>query len=86
MRLWVWLAAGLAIGLLQVLTQWWTVNRVRPGNHAAVLRWTVLGALVRWVVTAAVLLLALSYSLSAGLLAFGGWWLGRWPLIIWLSR
>lgn len=86
MRVWIWLVIGLGVGLVQVLTQWWTVNRLRPGTRSAALRWIVIGALGRWMVTAAVLLLALSTSISAGLLAFAGWWLGRWPLIIWLSR
>ena len=84
MSVWEWLAVGMVVGVVQVLTQWWTVNRLQPDTPLAAVKWTVVGALGRLTVTAVLLLVALSYSIAAGLLAFFGWWLGRWPLIFWL--
>jgi hypothetical protein len=86
MTVWAWFIVGVAVSAAQVLTQWWTVNRLQPGAQFAVVQWTVVGVLGRLLVTAVVFLVALSDSITGGLLAFCGWWVGRWSLIIWLGR
>lgn len=73
---------GIMVSVVQVLTQWWTVNRLQPDAGLAVVGWIMVGALGRLLVTAVLLLIALSHNSTAGLLAFSGWWIGRWPLII----
>lgn len=83
---WGWFVAGIAVGLAHVLTQWWTVNRLQPGSGLAAMSWMMAGILGRLAIAGVVLLLALSASVSAGLLTFGGWWLGRWPLLIWYNK
>jgi hypothetical protein len=71
-----WLLTGGAVGLLNALTVWWTVNRLRPGlprSHA--LAWTLGGAALRWGFVAALLIAALQRGTGPALLAFGGLWL-----------
>lgn len=86
MTAWAWLVVGIVAGVFQVSAQWWTVNRLQPDTPGAAAWWTVAAALGRLTVMAALLLVALAYSIAAGLLVFLGWWLVRWPLIIWLHR
>lgn len=83
---WGWFVAGMAVGVFHVLTHWWTVNRLQPGSGLAAMGWMMAGVLGRLAITGVLLLLALSASVSAGLLAFAGWWLGRWPLLLWCNR
>lgn len=86
MTSWGWFVVGMAVSVVQVLTQWWTVNRLQPDDGMAAVRWTMAGSLGRLLVTTVLLLTAFSYNITAGLLAFSGWWVGRWPLIIWWGR
>ncbi len=87
MNVW-WLCTGVMVGVLNALTLRWTVARLQPGLTARALRQTWGGALLRWVITAVVLLAALRQGAVAGLLAFGGLWLSRWLLVVacWLSE
>lgn len=83
---WGWFVAGIAVGLIQVLTQWWSISHLQPGSGLAGIGWMMAGVVGRLAITAVLLLVALSASVSAGLLTFAGWWLGRWPLLLWCNR
>lgn len=86
MTVWGWFVVGLTAGIVHVLTQWWTVNRLHPGAPPAAVSWMIVGVFGRLTITAVLLLVALSSSITAGLLTFAGWWLGRLPLLIWWNR
>ena len=76
-----WLFIGGAIGMLNGLSLRWTVARLHPDapTHAAVL--TMGGAMLRWVLTAGLLIAALQHGIKSGLLAFAGLWLVRWGMV-----
>ena len=76
-----WPFIGGAIGMLNGLSLWWTVARLHPDapSHAAVL--TMGGAMLRWVLTAGLLIAALQHSIASGLLAFAGLCLARWGMV-----
>ncbi len=80
-----WLFIGGAIGTLNGLSLWWTVARLRPNasTDAAVL--TMGGAILRWVLTAGLLIAALQHSIASGLLAFTGLWLARWGIVCYFN-
>jgi hypothetical protein len=85
MTLALWLFIGGAIGTLNGLSLWWTVARLRPNasTDAAVL--TMGGAILRWVLTAGLLIAALQHSIASGLLAFTGLWLARWGIVCYFN-
>jgi len=87
MNVW-WLCAGAMAGAVNALTLRWTVARLQPGLAPRALGQMWGGALLRWVISAVVLLAALQQGVMAGLLAFGGLWLSRWLLVVayWLSE
>ena len=80
-----WLFTGGAIGVLNGLSLWWTVSRLRPNapSHAAVL--AMAGAILRWGLAAGVLIVALQHSIASGLLTFAGLRLARWGMVCWFN-
>ena len=74
----LWLSAGLTIGILNGLTLRWTVSRLRPETALVGAPLVALGFLVRLVLSAALLVIALQRGITPGLSAFAGLWLARW--------
>ena len=81
----VWLAVGCALGIANTVMQWWTVARLHPREplHAVV---TVIGGMViRWLLAAIVLTMALQNGIIPGLVAFAGMLLARWAMLVYLT-
>lgn len=78
-----WLAVGCVLGMFNVTTQHWTVNRLQPQFPGRAIIWTVGGMFLRWLLVAGVLALALNYGLVSALLVVGGIWLARWIMLVW---
>ena len=80
-----WLFIGGATGVLNGLSLSWTVARLQPdaSSDAAVL--TMGGAMLRWVLTAGLLIAALQHGIVTGLLAFVGLLLARWGMVYWFN-
>ena len=78
-----WLFTGGAVGVLNGLTLWWTVARLRPGAPRGVVAWALGGAMLRWALTVGLLSSALQRGIVPGLLAFAGLWLVRWGMACW---
>ena len=78
MTLGSWLFIGGAIGMLNGLSLRWTAARLRPDAPSSAAVLTMGGAMLRWVLTAGLLIAALRHSMASGLLAFGGcgWFAG----------
>lgn len=79
------LLGGVALGALTV----WSIARavacLKPAPTGSML--LILGSgLLRWVLTAGLLLLAWQHSTLTGLLAVGGFWAGRWVTLLVLNR
>ena len=83
---WIWFIVGMMVSVVLGLMQWWTVHRLQPDAGLAVAGWTMAGVVGRLLVMAVLLILAFSDNMMAGLLAFAGWWVGRWPLLIRWSK
>ena len=82
-----WLALGLLAGGLNGWTQHWTVMRRRPEAAGRAIVWTLAGAVLRWLLAAALLLVAVQQSAVAGLLVVAGMMIARWALILrWHGR
>lgn len=81
----LWLLVGVALGLLNTATQWWTVNRLHPDTPGRAVGLTIGGAALRWVLVVALLIVALRQGVQPTLLVFGGLWLGRWVLLGWIE-
>ena len=77
----LWLLIGGAVGVLQVLTIWWTVRSLQPGVRHRILVWVIGGATLRSGLALGLLFSALRAGIVPGLLAFTGLWLGRWGMI-----
>ncbi len=78
MMSWVWLLVGLGTGLVIWFSQRSAVKRLTPERAAAGRRSIVLGAVLRWTLSALVLILALEQGIGSGLFAFGGLMTARW--------
>jgi hypothetical protein len=85
MRLTSWLFTGGAVGVLNGLTLWWTVARLRPGAPRHAVAWALGGTMLRWGLAAGLLITALQRGIVPGLLAFAGLWLARWGMACWLA-
>lgn len=85
MSTWLWLLAGLLVGVLNVASIARTVGRLQPGGDVRALSSMVSGFILRMVLIILVLVFALRQSAVAGLLAFAGLWLGRWPVLLWVN-
>lgn len=78
-----WLLAGILLGLLNALMMASTVHGLAPVAAPYPLRRVFGGIAVRWLWTAALLIVALRQSAGAGLAAFAGLWIARWTAIAW---
>jgi hypothetical protein len=81
----LWLLAGGLLGIVNGLTQWWTVSRLRPRVRLAPLALVWGGLILRLALVAAVLTLGLRRGVIPGLLAFAGLWLARWGIAIYFG-
>ncbi len=82
-----WLASGMLLGWIGFTTQVWTAKMIRPSMSRRAVLWSVIGgAVLRWMGAASLLIVALSASVRAGLLAFAGLWSIRWWMIYQLER
>ena len=79
----LWLCAGGITGVLSGLSLRWTVGFLRPGATGRAVILTMAGAILRWVLTASLLIAALQRGAAAALLAFFGLWLARWGIVYW---
>lgn len=80
--LWILLGAGAA--LLFLSTQKWSVKQITPDKPAASMFLILGGAVLRWIMIALVLVLALMRSPVAALLVFAAFMIARLViLIIW---
>jgi len=77
----LWLFVGLMVGVLNALTLWSSVARLRPAAPGRAVAWVLGGALLRWSLAAGVLIAALQRGVLPGLLAFAGLWLARWGIV-----
>lgn len=82
----VWVLAGVGVGLVNALTMVLTVRNLSPTTPARGVHWTVIGMIARWVLTAALLMVAFRRGIEAGLLVLTGFWLARWGAILWWNR
>jgi hypothetical protein len=78
-----WLVLGALVGGVHGWTQHQTVARLRPEVIVRGVALVVLGAVVRWLLTAGLLLLAVLQSIEASLLALAGMTVVRWTLVLW---
>lgn len=85
MNVWLWLFAGLLVGVLNVASIAGTVGRLRPDGDVRALSTVVSGFVLRLALWIVILVVALRQSAMAGLMAFAGIWLGRWPLLLWTN-
>jgi hypothetical protein len=81
-----WLILGALIGGLHGWTQYWTVARLQPGSARLGLASVLAGALLRWLLAAGLLLVAVLEELAAGLLVLAGMTAVRWTLVLWWNR
>jgi hypothetical protein len=81
----LWLLLGGVVGVVNGLTRWWTVARLRPDIPSHALAIVLSGAILRWSLVAALLTFALQRGIGPALLAFAGLWLSRWGTVIWFN-
>jgi len=82
---WIWLLYGTGTGLAIWLSQRVLVSRLYPERIKAAKRWVALSAALRWILSAAVLALALQEGIGSGLSAFGGLMSAPWLGILSLT-
>ena len=80
-----WLFIGGATGVLSGLSLWWTVARLHPDASSGAAVLTMGGAMLRWVLTAGLLIAALQHGIKSGLLAFAGLCLARWGMVCYFN-
>ena len=66
----LWGLAGAALAFVSLKTQTWSVMRIAPSRPTSSMVLVIGGAIIRWLVTGAVLVLALSNSIGAMLSVF----------------
>ena len=80
-----WLFTGGAIGVLHGLTLWWTVGRLRPGVPSSAVILTMGGIMLRWSLTAGLLVATLQHGILPCLLTFTGLLVARWGIVCWFN-
>lgn len=80
----LWILAGAVVGLLNGLTRWWTVARLRAEMAHSALAPTLGAMVIRLALVAALLVAGLQRGILPGLLAFTGLWLTRSAAVIWV--
>ena len=81
LSLFLWGLAGVSLAFLLLLTQTWSVRIVSPDYPKRSTAIVIGGAILRWLITGLMLLLALSNSLWAMLVSFAGFMITRTLLI-----
>jgi len=81
-----WLCAGVALGFFNIMTQWWTVQRLHPEAPHYALVLMMGGMMLRWLLAAGLFITALQGGLFPLLMAFAGLWLARWGMLAMASR
>lgn len=66
----LWGLAGVALAFFSLKTQAWSVTRIAPTHPGRSMALVVGGAILRWLITGAILVFALSRSLQAMLSVF----------------
>lgn len=82
---WLWLFAGVLVGLLNVASIAGMVARLQPGGDVRAVSALIGGFVLRLILSALVLVVALRHSAAAGLFAFAGLWLARWAALFWTN-
>lgn len=78
----LWLAIGIAGGVLNLIAMAWTVAGVRPGREIRAVSSLVGGLGLRLALATLLLTTALRHSAIAGLCTFAGLWLARWLFLL----
>jgi hypothetical protein len=81
----LWLLAGGLIGMMNSLTRWWTVSRLRHEMRLPPLALVWGGVILRLALVATLLTLGLRQGMIPGLVAFAGLWVSRWGSAIWFG-
>ncbi len=81
----LWLVAGAAVAVVNAVTRRKTVASLSAESVSGSLVLALGGMLLRLGLIAALLVVALSQGIVAGLVAFGGLWLTRAALILWIG-
>jgi len=79
----LWFLAGAAIEVLNMLTRKWSVERLGSLASAA---WLAGGAVLRLVLTSAIVVLGFRQSPASGVAALAGYVCCRWIMIWWVDR
>ncbi|HCU58164.1 MAG TPA: hypothetical protein DF984_08100 [Anaerolineaceae bacterium] len=66
----LWGLAGIALAFFSLKTQTWSVTRITPTHPGRSMALVVGGAILRWLITGAIFVLALSRSIQAMLSVF----------------
>jgi hypothetical protein len=69
--------AGGVVGVVNTVTRWWTVARLRTGRESHALLATLGGLALRLALVSALLAVGFRHSVTSGLLCFAGLWLIR---------
>lgn len=66
----LWISFGAGLALIVLLSQHWSVKLINPGKPLLSQSLIIGGAIIRWMIIAAFLMIALSNSMSTMLVAF----------------
>jgi hypothetical protein len=80
-----WLLIGGAVGIVNGLTRWWTVSRLRHDMQLSPLFLVWAGWILRLALVAILLMIGIRQGIIPGLVSFAGLSLGRWATVIWLG-
>ncbi len=83
--LWLWSVAGAGVGMVNALTRWRTVSSISTEAATASLILVVGGMVLRLSAVAGLLAAGLRRGIVPGILAFGGLWITRSAVVIWLG-
>ena len=77
----LWFVAGSLVNVVNYWMQFQAVNSLHPGTPQVVVRRIVGGAILRWMMTAVLLLAAFNQGVIPGLLTLTGYWIIRLVMI-----
>lgn len=81
----LWLVAGAAVALVNAVTRRKAVASLSAESVSGSLVLALGSMLLRLGLIAALLVVALSHGIVSGLLAFGGLWLTRAAIVLWIG-